>query len=91
MTENDTLLATMAGKLLQMAVLHSLTNSDPAEVVRAEKLHADGKLYPRLTITTPHGAGAMRIELVLCHPDTDEPIVRMFEGEATAEGPAWPH
>lgn len=84
-TTADVRLASMAAKLLGLVMQHAHAGSDPAEAVHAAALHDAGRLYPKLTVTSPHGGGAVRLELVLCDPGTDEPIIRMFEGEAVAE------
>ena len=84
-TTADVRLASMAAKLLGLVMQHAHTSSDPAEAVHAAALHDAGRLYPRLTVTSPHGGGAVRLELVLCDPENDEPVVRMFMGEAMAE------
>lgn len=84
-------LAALAARLLGLAMRNALDGSAPAEVARAAGLHDAGKLYPRLVITAPHGGGAVRLELTLHDPETDDAVVRMFEGEAAAEDMAWAH
>lgn len=85
MTDHANDLATWAARLLETTIHIAQAGSDPAEVAQAAALHDARKLYPRLTITAPHGGGSIRLELVLCDPETDDPILRMFMGEAKAE------
>ena len=85
MNEPDSRLAILAARLLDVTMQLAQAGSEPEEVARAAAIHDARKLYPRLTVTAPHGGGAIRLSLVLCDPETDEPVVRMFEGEAKAE------
>jgi hypothetical protein len=74
-----------------LAMRNAMSGSSANDVARAAALHDAGKLYPRLTITSPHGGGAVRVELTLCDPETDETAIQMFVGEATEEGAPWAH
>ncbi len=73
-------LISMAAQLLGMAFQAAQAGvNDPGEIKIAETLHETEKLYPRLSITTPHGdTSKIRLDLTLCHPDTDEPVVSML-------------
>lgn len=76
-------LASMAARLLALVMEDAQASSNPATVAEAAKLHDERGLYPRLTIAMPHRGGAVKLELVLCDPTTDEPLVSMFEGTAS--------
>lgn len=90
-TERDNRLAAMAAKFLNVVMLHAEASSPRADVESALHMHDAGALYPKLTITSPHGGGALRLELVLCDPSSDEPVVMMFCGEANATMPGDMH
>ncbi len=81
----DIMLATVAADLLSLVIGTAYDGSNPEDVERAAILHDSRKLYPRLTITTPHGGGAVRLELALCDPVSDAPMVSMFSAEAVCE------
>jgi hypothetical protein len=89
--DRDSRLAAMAAKFMGLVVEHAQASSDPAAVAEAAGLHDARGLYPHLTITAPHGGGAVRLELVLRDPATDEAVVSMFTGEAAAITPALAH
>lgn len=95
MNTNDTTesgrLAEMAAHLLGLLMAEAQTFSNPAEVAEAARIHDKERAYPRMTVSMPHGGGAVRLELVLCDPRTDEPLVSVFSGEAKATGPTWSH
>lgn len=82
LTNSESRLVSMAAKLLSIAIRTAQAGSDPAEVARAAALHDSERLYPRLTITAPHGGGAVRLEVLLLDPATDEPVARLLEIEA---------
>jgi hypothetical protein len=89
--ERDARLAAMAASWIGLVIQHARASSDPAAVAEAVRLHDARGLYPELRITAPHGGGAVRVELVLRDPTTDEAVVSMFTGEATAITPALIH
>jgi len=95
MSTNDTTesarIAEMAARLLGLLMAEAQAFSNPAEVAEASRIHDKERAYPRMTVSMPHGGGAVRLELTLCHPVTDEPLVSMFTGEAKAIGPGWSH
>lgn len=93
-TNNDTELtriADLSARLLSLILNQAQSDSDPAVVAEAARLHDREGLYPKLTVTMPHGGGSVRMALVLCDPKTDEPLVSLFTGEAQAIGPGWAH
>ena len=75
-------IADKAARLLGMLMDEVRGSGDPAMVAEASRLHEKRLAYPRLTITSPHLGGAVRLELVLCDPHTNEPLVSMFSGVA---------
>jgi hypothetical protein len=78
-------LAGLSAHLLGLLMAECHVGSAIAEVKNAAMLHDSEKLYPRLTITAPHGGGgSIKLELVLCHPETDEARVSMLIVEAVA-------
>lgn len=89
--ERDARLAGMAAGWIGLVIQHAQASSDPAAVAEAARLHNEQGLYPELRITAPHGGGAVRLELTLRDPATDEAVVSMFTGEAAAITPAWTH
>lgn len=89
--DRDSRLAGMAASWLDLVIRHARSTSSPAAVAEAIRLHDAQGLYPELRITAPHGGGAIRLELTLRDPETDEVVVSMFSGEATAITPAWTH
>jgi hypothetical protein len=91
MNTNNSQIASMAATLLGLLMNEANAMSDPAALAEATRIHETERAYPKLTVTMPHGGGAIRLELVLCDPRTDEPLVSMFTGEAEANGPAWSH
>jgi hypothetical protein len=79
-------LAGMSAHLLGLLMAECHIGSALAEIENAARLHEAEKLYPKLTITAPHGGGGkIKMELVLCHPETDEPRVEMLTIEAEAQ------
>lgn len=89
--ERDARLAAMAASWISLVIQHSRASSDPGAVAEAATLYDVRGLYPELRITAPHGGGGVRVELTLRDPETDEVVVSMFSGEATAITPAWTH
>lgn len=84
-TDKSARLASMAAQLLGLMVAESHEGSAQAEVENAARLHDAEKLYPKLTITSPHGGGGkIKLELTLCDPATDEARVSMLTIEAEA-------
>ncbi|MDO8272794.1 MAG: hypothetical protein Q7U82_12910 [Gammaproteobacteria bacterium] len=81
----ESVLLEMAGELLLASIQISELSSYPEDTQAAWSNHDQSKLYPRITITSPHGGGAMRIEATLCDPITDEAVVRLVCLEAIAE------
>ena len=69
----------MAAQLLNISMQVAQEFSAASEVQNAAELHDRRKLYPKLTITSPHGGAGIHLQVVLCDPVTDDPIVRMFE------------
>lgn len=80
-------LASMAAKLLAIAIDVNERGADPEEYARIVKLHDAEKLYPRLVIRSPHGGGAVSLQLSLCDPATGEEVERLFEGIGEAVSP----
>ncbi|MGB4248546.1 MAG: hypothetical protein WBJ75_12585 [Pseudohongiellaceae bacterium] len=72
----------MAAQLLNISMQVAQEFSAASEVQNAAELHDRRKLYPKLTVTSPHGGGGIRIELVLCDPKTDEALVSMYQAIA---------
>ncbi len=85
LTDSETRLISMAARLLSIAVRTAQVGSDPAEVARAADLHDREKLYPKMIISSPHGGGGIRLEVLLLDPANDEPVVRLLEIEAKGE------
>lgn len=85
LTDNESRLVSMAAKFLAVAIRTAQAGSNPAEVARAAALHDSEELYPRLTITAPHGGGGIRLEVLLCDPATDQPAARLLEIEAKGD------
>lgn len=90
-TTESARIAEMAARLLGLLLAEAQSFSDPAEVAEAARIHDKERAYPRMTVSMPHNGGAVRLELVLCDPRTDEPLVSIFTGEAKATGPTWSH
>lgn len=82
LTDSETRLISMAAKLLSIAIRTAQAGSDPAEVARAAALHDAERLYPRMTITAPHGGGGIRLEVMLHDPADDDPVIQLFVAEA---------
>lgn len=84
MNETDTWagIADQAARLLGGLMAEVRSFNDPAMVAEASRLHDKRRAYPRLSVTMPHLGGAVRLELVLCDPHTNEPLVSMFSGVA---------
>lgn len=84
MNETDTWagIADMAARLLGTLMDEVRSSGDPATIAEASRLHGKRLAYPRLSVTMPHLGGAVRLELVLCDPHTNEPLVSMFSGVA---------
>lgn len=89
--DRDNRLAELAAKLLGLVMQHGQASSAPGDVAAASRLHDDRRLYPRLTITTPHKGGGIHLELTLHDPESDAALVRIYEVEAAAITPAWTH
>lgn len=85
LNEYESRLLEMAGELLHASIKIAELSSDPEDTKAAWNVHDTNKLYPRMTITSPHGGGAIRIEATLCDPMTDETVVRLVCLEAKAE------
>lgn len=84
-------LATTAADLLGLLIEVAQAGSSAQAVDEAAKLHDSRKLYPRLIVSAPHGGGAVHLLLTLNDPQTDKPVVRMFEGTANAGERVWSH
>ncbi len=82
LNEYESRLLEMAGELLHASIKIAELSSDPEDTEAAWNVHNTNKLYPRMTITSPHGGGAMRIEAALCDPVNDEAVVRLVCLEA---------
>lgn len=85
LTDSESRLVSMAAKLLSIAIRTAQAGSDPSEVRRAAALHDSEELYPKMTITSPHGGGGIRLEVMLLNPATDEPVARLLEIEAKGD------
>jgi hypothetical protein len=82
--DRDSRIAAMAARMLGLVMQHAQAHSAADDVAAAAAEHDARGLYPHLTISAPHGGGAVRVELTLRDPATDAVVVRMFEGEAQA-------
>lgn len=89
--DRDNRLAAMAAHFLGLVMRHGQACSAAGEVAAASRLHDEQRLYPRLTITAPHKGGGIHLELTLHDPESDAPLVRIYEVEAAAVVPAWTH
>lgn len=89
--DRDSRLASLAASWIGLVIRHANATSSPEAVAEAKRLHDTERLYPRLTIAAPHGGGAIRLELTLHDPETDEIVVSMFAGEAQALTPGLMH
>jgi hypothetical protein len=89
--ERDARLAAMAASWIALVLQHARASSDPAAVAEAVRLYDARGLYPELRVTAPHGGGAVRVELTLRDPETDEAVASMFACDATAITPALTH
>lgn len=90
-TTTSARIAEMAARLLGLLMNEAQAFSDPTEVAEAARIHDKERAYPKLTITMPHGGGGVWMELTLCDPRTDKPLVSVFTGEAKVIGPTWSH
>jgi len=68
----------MAAKLLAVAFSASDRGSSADDIATAKRLHDEGKLYPKLTVASPHNGNAVRIELVLHDPMDDAPVISLL-------------
>ena len=82
-------LLSMSAKLLAIAIQTAQAGSAQSEVRAAAALHDAEKLYPKMTISSPHGGGGIRLEVMLCDPETDEPVVRLIEIEGKDAEAIW--
>ena len=80
----ETRLAELAAKLLGLSFAVAARGSSEDDLIASKRTHDDEKLWPRLTITAPHGGGGVKVELTLHDPHTDEAVIRMIEIEAEA-------
>ena len=80
-------LIAMAAQLLSISMQVAQEFSSANEVQNAADLHDRKKLYPKLTVTAPHGGAGIHLQVELCDPVTDQPAVRMFEVTALATVP----
>ena len=76
---NEQKLMGMSVSLIGLAMMTAKDMGSAADVADADSLHRDLKLYPRLTVTCPHAGDGVHVELVLCDPKTDEPVVAMYQ------------
>lgn len=83
-TISEETLMGMSAHLLGLIFKNSLEVSSQADVESTMQIHNGQKLYPKLIITAPHGGGAVKISLMLCDPETDEPIIGMYEATGDA-------
>lgn len=78
-------LAALASRLMALVTATAVQNSSANDVSRVDALHDELGLFPRLTISMPHGGQDVHLVLTLNDQKNDRVIARLLEIEAHAE------